>query len=101
MSTLSSRKGVRVTEKECIKIGFEKLPYFTIGGNLVYDLGRNRHLSINGIYAPNEALYICECNTSDYRDINDIICLHNYNTDGDLTKSKLLNIIRCLKHDRK
>jgi hypothetical protein len=85
-----------LSEDILIGIGFERLPHFTIGGILVYKLGRNRHLSIGSVGTPNETLYICESDTDDNRKITDLVCLHNYDYDGYLSKSKLEMLINSI-----
>ena len=45
-------------KEKLIDIGFQELPHFTIVNNLIYDLGRNRHLSFGAIGTPNEMLFI-------------------------------------------
>ena len=78
---------------DCLEIGFERLPHFTVANNLIYQLGRNRHLSIGCVGTPNETLFICESDPNDYKKINDLICLHNFDYDGYLSKSKLKTLI--------
>lgn len=75
------------------EIGFERLPHFTIQNALIYKLGRNRHLSIGDVGTPNEMLFICESDEKDYRIITDLVCLHNYDYDGYLSKLKLETLI--------
>ena len=78
---------------DCLDLGFVRLPHFTVADNLIYQLGRNRHLSIGCVGTPNETLFICESDPKDYRKINELICLHNYDYDGYLSKSKLQTLI--------
>jgi len=82
-----------LSAEECLELGFERLQHFTVADNLIYQLGRNRHLSIGCVGTPNETLFICESDPKDYRKINDLICLHNYDYDGYLSKSKLQTLI--------
>jgi len=79
--------------EDCLELGFERLPHFTVAHNLIYQLGRNRYLSIGCVGTPNETLFICERDPRDYRKINDLICLHNFDYDGYLSKSKLQTLI--------
>jgi len=85
-----------LSEEILIEIGFEKLKHFTIQNSLIYKLGRNRHLSIGNVGTPNEMLYICETDENDYRKITDLICLHNYDYDGYLSKLKLETLIKSI-----
>ena len=82
-----------LSAEDCLELGFERLPHFTVADNLIYQLGRNRHLSIGCVGTPNETLFICESDPKDYRKINDLICLHNFDYDGYLSKSKLQTLI--------
>jgi len=82
-----------LSEKILVGIGFERLPHFTVQNALIYKLGRNRHLSIGSVGTPNEMLYICESDKDDCRKITDLVCLHNYDYDGYLSKLKLETLI--------
>lgn len=71
---------------QALKLGFEELPHYTVGNSLVYDLGRDRRLSLSDVGNPNEMLFIVEgANDSTPEAIN----LHNYDYDGYLTVGKL------------
>jgi len=85
-----------LSEKVLLEMGFERLPHFTVQNALIYNIGRNRHLSIGSVGTPNEMLFICETNPDDFRNITDLVCLHNYDYDGYLSKSKLETLISCL-----
>jgi hypothetical protein len=65
-----------------IDIGFQELPHFTITNNLIYDLGRNRHLSFGSIETQNEMLFICETEEYNPQKIEGLIVLKNYDYDG-------------------
>lgn len=75
-----------------IDIGFQELPHFTITNNLIYDLGRNRHLSFGSIETPNEMLFICETEEHNPQKIEGLIVLKNYDYDGQ-TKIEDVKII--------
>ena len=79
-----------MTEEQALEAGFKKLPHFTIQNALIYDLGRNRHLSLGCIGTPNEMLFISETSTEDPEEIIECIVLHNYDYDGFLTMDRLL-----------
>jgi len=85
-----------LTEDDLIDLNFEKIKHFTITNSFIYKLGRNRHLSIGSVGTPNEMLYICESDPNDYRKIIDLVCLHNYDYDGYLSKSNLNNLIESI-----
>ena len=85
-----------LSEYDLLSIGFERIPHFTVNRAMIYKLGRNRHLSIGDTGTPNEMLFICESDKDDFRKITDLVCLHNFDYDGYLSKSKLETLINCL-----
>ncbi len=85
-----------LSEDDLLSIGFERIPHFTVNRAMIYKLGRNRHLSIGDAGTPNEMLFICESDKDDFRKITDLVCLHNFDYDGYLLKSKLETLINCL-----
>jgi hypothetical protein len=96
MSKQNTERGdvdATLTVEILLEIGFEKLPHWTVGNMLIYNLGRKRHLSIGSVGTPNEMLYICECDRNDHKKITDLVALHNYDYDGYLSKSKLETLI--------
>ena len=82
-----------LTEEILIEMGFQHFPHFTVGNIMVYNLGRNRHLSIGSVGTPNEMLFIVEHHSNLQSQIENLICLHNYDYDGYLSKSKLNDLI--------
>ena len=76
-----------------IGIGFKELPHFTVTNNLVYDLGRNRHLSIGCLETPNEMLFICETDNNEPKHIEGLVCLKNYDYDGYIDFKMVKSII--------
>jgi len=85
-----------MTTEDLINIGFEAIPHYTITDSHVYKLGRRRHLSIGNVGTPNEMMWICETSDQDEKFITDLICLHNYDYDGYLTKEKIIGIINLI-----
>ncbi len=86
--------------KQLLELGFEEIPHFTVGHSLIYDLGRNRQLSISSIGTPNEILFICEIDDIDPKKITDLVCLKNYDYDGYTTVEEveqLINLLKCKK----
>lgn len=79
--------------QELIDLGFKELPHFTIGNSLIYDLGRNRHLTFSCISDPNETIFICESDPENYKTITDLVCLHNYDYDGYIDMERLKSLI--------
>jgi hypothetical protein len=82
-----------LSRESVLEIGFKEMPHFTVGGNLIFDLGRRRSLSISSIGTPNEMLYIVELQEDSDKTISDLICLHNYDYDGFLKLRKLKSLI--------
>ena len=86
-----------LTKDDLRKLGFKDIPYFTVTGSMIFDLGRNRQLSIGAVGEPNEMLFVCEIDEKDDKKVNDIICLHNYDYDGYMTEEKLVSLIKGIK----
>ena len=85
-----------ITNNDLIELGFKPVPTFTIGNSVTYDLGRGRFLSASSVGTPNEMLFICQHDINDYKKIEDIITLHNYDYDGYLSLEKVKKIIYAL-----
>ena len=83
------------TELE-LEIGFKKIPHFTIANSVVYDLGRNRQLSAGCVGTPNEMLWICEIDEKDNMKVTDLVCLHNWDYDKELTIEKVKTLIKTI-----
>lgn len=81
-----------LTKQEVLKEGFNELPHFTVASNLIYDLGRGRHLSFGSVGTPNEVLFICQKDHKNPNKINNLVCLHNFDFDGymDIHRLRLL-----------
>ena len=82
-----------LNNKKLQEIGFEAIPHFTIGNNMIYNLPRNRQLSISSAGTPNEFMVINDTNENNPNIIENIIIPHNYDYDGYLSESKLNNLI--------
>ena len=63
-------------------IGFKEVPHYTVGGNLLYDLGRGRELSIACLGTCNEMLFLSQVDDKNDKEITDMIVLKNYDYDG-------------------
>lgn len=87
-----------LNREEVISLGFKEIPHFTILHNLIYDLGRNRELSIGGLGSCNETIFICETELIEQKEkrITDLVCIHNYDYDGPITLEKLQSLIKVL-----
>lgn len=80
-----------------IELGFKRLPHPAIGQPLIYNLNRNRVLSIGSFGTPNEVMFICQLNDEDNKKIDDLVCIHNYDYDGYLTEEKISLILQFFK----
>lgn len=89
----------RMTNDDLIKLGFKPIPHFTVNNAVIYDLGRNRHLSAGDVGTPNEMIFIGEIDSEDDKKITDCICLHNYDYDGYVTEQKVKLLIEALTND--
>ena len=85
-----------ITREQLERLGFKAVPTFTITNAMTFDLGRHRHLSVGDIGNPNEMMFICQVDDQDKRKITDLVCVHNYDYDGYLTKVKILSLILLL-----
>lgn len=80
-----------------IKHGFKPIPHFTVADNLIYDLGRNRHLSVGCVGTPNEMIFLCQRDFKNPKKTTDLVCVHNWDHNGEITEEKLLLLINVLK----
>ena len=87
-----------MTNKDLIKIGFKKIPHFTVANSVTYDLGRHRYLCAGCVGTPNEMLWIYTTNALDQTKIVDIVCLHNWDYDKALTIKKVKTLISTICH---
>jgi len=86
-----------ITESDLINLGFEKIPHYTVTNALIYELGRNRYLSIGCVGTPNEMLWICSRDNLDEKKVTDLICIHNYDYDKYITNDKIKQIINLIE----
>lgn len=80
---------------KAINLGFAELPHKTIGNSLVLDVGRRRYLSLSDLGNPNCMLFLGE--KGDDGEVSDLICLHNWDYDKELTVEKLERVIGIFK----
>ena len=85
-----------MTNQELLRIGFEPMPHFTVTGSYMYELGRNRYLSVGCVGTPNEMMWIGVTDIEDSKRVTDLICLHNYDYDGELSEEKIEDIIKAI-----
>ena len=90
-----------MTNEDLEAIGFQKIPYSTVASSIVYDLGRNRQLSASAIGTPNEMLWISELGGSNSTQVTDLVCLHNYDYDKELTIQKVQTLIDTINNHPK
>ena len=86
-----------MTNQDLVNLGFKELPHFTIGNIVNYDLGRERMLSASDVGNPNEMLYIMQ---TDGKQIEDAVCIHNYDYDGPLTAEKVTGLISLITKEK-
>jgi len=84
-----------------IKIGFKPIDHFTIMDNLIYDLGRYRQLSAGCVGTPSESIFLCQQNSENPLETTDLICIHNWDYDGEMTEDKIKSIIKALDYEPK
>ena len=90
-------KPIQLTKKLALELGFEKVPHYTVAGNMILNLGRRRFLSIGDIATPNEMMVLKEMDYDNPNKVLDCVVLHNYDYDGYLSVHKLQNIISTYK----
>lgn len=78
--------------EQLINLGFKELPHKNIGNNIVYDLGRNREISISSIDTPNELVCIMELDP-DTKIGTDLVVLSNYDYDGYMPLKDICHIL--------
>lgn len=78
-----------MNREEVIALGFVPLSTYTIMNSLTYDLGRHRFLSVGSVGTPNEMVFIYERDPVNPKTILELIPLHNYDYDGQLTEERL------------
>lgn len=85
-----------MTEEELLSIGFVKGEL-----SLKYHLPRHRFISVLCVGTPNEVVYLCYKDSVDI--VDDLVCVHNFDYDGYLTREKLEHLItyfeKAWRHD--
>lgn len=85
-----------MTKEDYIRLGFEPMEHYTVADALLYQLGRNRHISAGCVGTPNEMLWLCQRDDKDPRITTDLVCLHNWDYDKEMTEEKLMLLIKAL-----
>lgn len=83
-------------QEDYIRLGFTPLPHYTVAGNLIYNLGRNRQLSAGCVGTPNEMVFLCQMDDKDPMITTDLVCVHNWDYDKEMTEEKLTMLIKAL-----
>lgn len=78
--------------RDLLEMGFYTLDYKTITNPLMFNLGRGRELNISGLGTGNEMMWLCA--REDEEGYSDLVCLHNSDYNGRLTKEAVEGIIR-------
>lgn len=86
-----------LSNEDLITLGFHKLPHFTVGNSLHYQLGRGRYLSVMCIGQGNESMWICS--EEEQGLVSDLVCLHNRDYDGFITVEKIKTLIEWFRGD--
>lgn len=81
-------------------IGFSKVKHLFIDSYTI-DIGRDRTIDISSPSTPNEMIFISNHDPDDFKKIEDIIVLRNYDYDGYTSLSDLENIVNLLKTQKK
>lgn len=85
-----------MTKEDLIEIGFVAILHFTVTNAHIYHLGRCRHISISNVGTPNEMMWICATSEQNEKDVTELICLHNWDYDGKLTKKKVVTLLNAI-----
>jgi len=82
-----------MTEEDLLYMGFVKSKI-----SLKYHLPRNRFISILSAGTPNEVVFLCS-GYADSGGVDDLVCVHNYDYDGFLTRDKIDYLINYFERD--
>lgn len=88
-----------MTAEDLMRIGFNSISHYTIMNSYIYDLGRGRQISIGCVGSPNEMMWICEVDPDNPKNITDLVCLHNWDYDGELKEDKVTTLINLLTNN--
>ena len=81
---------MNLIEQQMLEIGFTKPDRNKL---YKYHLGRGRFLSVMFLGTGNESMWLCYKEDKDSKAIDDLICLHNVDYDGQLTISKVKHLL--------
>lgn len=84
---------VPLTEEWLERLGFERLPHFTVGNTMLKNIGRNRVISVSCVGTPNLMVTLQEVNG---KQVTDLVVVHNYDYDGPMHVHQLQNLYHAL-----
>ena len=84
---------MKLIEQQLCEMGFRKPNRSKLEVSYKYPLGRGRFLSAMCLCTPNESVWLCYKGDEGSTEIGDLICMHNYDYDGELTKEKVKYLI--------
>ena len=87
-----------MNKEDLISLGFKEFDHYTCINSLVYELSRDRVISVGCLGTPNEVIYLCEKSPDDNYYV-DLVCVHNFDYDGKLTKQKVEYLIKYFEKD--
>lgn len=80
-------------EQQLCELGFVKPNKNKLETSYKYYLGRRRFISAMCLGTGNESMWLCYKEDMDSEIINDLICLHNVDYDGQPTISKVKHLV--------
>jgi len=81
--------GIPVNNKALEKLGFKHNPIVLVSKQYLISLGRNRFLSVSDVGTPNEMVWL---QNIEGRDVTDLVCIHNFDYDGEIYIHQLQNL---------
>ena len=84
---------MNLLEQQLVEIGFTKPHRDGLELSYKYHLGRGRFISAMCLGTGNESMWLCYKEDMDGEVIDDLICLHNADYDGQLTISKVKHLV--------
>jgi hypothetical protein len=86
-------EGIPLTEEWALKLGGKKIPHFTVTNAIVFDIGRGREICIGCVGTPNLMIFL---SYTENGKVTDLVCVHNWDYDGDINVHQLQNLIHSL-----
>ena len=86
-------KPIPLTEDMLLKAGGYKLPHMTVTDSVLFDIGRDRILSIGCIEDCNQMAWLQHI---EGKKVTDLVCIHNYDYDGWLYLHTFQNLFKSL-----